>query len=184
MKRSDWAVALGLALCAATLAACGSSANGEENTAEQEEAQLEFAACMRAHGVDMPDPQPGQGGNVFSVEKRPGSKATGVNPEDPKTKEALAACKGKLDEVRQEPSAEEREEFKEEALAFSQCMRDHGIDMPDPQFGSDGKVTMRIGGPGSSGPSPESPAFQQAQEACQDEMPGSKGGPMIGAPPK
>ncbi|HYC81178.1 MAG TPA: hypothetical protein VEB65_05290 [Solirubrobacterales bacterium] len=183
MTRKDWAIALGLALCAAMLAACGGSASGEENTAEQEEARLEFAECMREHGVDMPDPQPGQDGMVFGVKKGPGGKTTGVNPEDPTTKKAMAACEDKLGEIGQEISPEQEEEFKEDALAFAECMREHGVDMPDPEFDGAGKVKMRIGGPGSSGPSPDSPAFQQAQEACQGEMPGGKG-PMFGAAPK
>jgi len=183
MKRSDWAVALGLVICAATLAACGSSASGESDTAEQEEARLEFAECMRENGVDMPDPQPGQAGVIIGGTKGPGGKATGINPEDPTTKKALAACEDKLGDAGQKMSPEEEEEFKEKALAFAECMRENGIDMPDPQFDGEGKVKMRIGGLGNGGPSPESPAFQQAQEACEDEMPGGRG-PMLGAPPK
>ena len=185
MKKSDWAIALAMALCAIGLVACGggASSGSHESAADEEETQLEFAACMRAHGVDMPDPQPGQEGMVFGVQKGPGGKSTGINPDDPKTKKAMAACEDKLGDIGQDISPEQKEEFKEQALAFSQCMRDHGIDMPDPQFSGDGKVKMRIGGPGSSGPSPESPAFQQAQEACQSKMPGGKG-PIIGAPPK
>lgn len=180
MKRSEWAVALGLALCAATLAACGSSASGEENAADQEEARLEFAECMREHGVDMPDPQPGQDGMVFGVTKGPGNKTSGINPDDPKTRKAMAACEDKLGDLGQKLSPEEEEEFKEDALAFAQCMRDNGVDMPDPEFDGDGGLKMRIGG---SGPAPDSPAFQTAQEACQDEMPGGKG-PIMGARPK
>lgn len=184
MKRSDWAVALGLVLCVATLAACGSSASGEGDTAEQEEARLEFAECMRENGVDMPDPQPGQAGMVFGVKNGPGGKSTGINPDDPATKRAMAACDDKLEAIRQDVSPEEKEQFKEDALAFAECMRENGVEMPDPQFSGDGKVKMRIGGPGSGGPSPESPAFQRAQEACQDEMPGDGKGAMLGAPPK
>ena len=32
--------------------------------------------------------------------------------------------------------------MREELLEFTECMRDHGIDMPDPVFGDDGRVTM------------------------------------------
>jgi predicted small secreted protein len=185
MKRTDWVIALALALCATTLAACGSSASGDgEGTAEQEEARLEFAECMRGHGVDMPDPQPGQNGVIIGGTKGPGGKTTGIDPDDPQTKKALAACKGKLGDLGQEPSPEEQEEFKEDALAFAECMREHGVDMPDPQFDGEGHVKMRIGGPGAHGPSPESPAFQKAQESCQSQLPNGKGGPIIGAPPK
>ena len=36
--------------------------------------------------------------------------------------------------------------MQEQALAFAQCMREHGIDMPDPQFGNDGNgATVGIG---------------------------------------
>lgn len=185
MKRSDWAVAVGLALCAATLAACGSNASGNgEDAAAQEEARLEFAECMRQHGVEMEDPTPGQKGVIIggTGTKGPGKQSTGVNPDDPATKKALAACKGKLGDLGQEPSPQEQEEFKEDALAFAECMREHGVDMPDPQFDGEGHVQMRIGGRSSSGPSPESPAFQKAQETCQSKLPNGKGGPIMAAP--
>jgi hypothetical protein len=55
-------------------------------------------------------------------------------------------------------------------LEFAQCMREHGIDMPDPQQGggiriqrnSDGNVTN-----GEGVIDPESPEFQAAEEACR-----------------
>lgn len=189
MTKRDWVVALLLAAGALTIAACGSGGGGDsaESAAEQEEAQLEFAQCMRDHGVEMEDPKPGQRGVVLGVTKAkgsgPGVKSTGIDPNDPATKKALAACKGKLGEMGQPPSPEEQEEFKEDALAFAQCMRENGIDMPDPQFDSEGHVQMKIGGPGG-GPNPESPAFQEAQETCREKLPNDKGGPMLGAPPQ
>ena len=39
------------------------------------------------------------------------------------------------------PSEEEQARMREQALEFSKCMREHGIDMPDPQFGENGEVT-------------------------------------------
>lgn len=184
MKKRDWAVAIGLALCAATLAACGSSGGegGEASAGEQEEAQLEFAECMRSHGVDMPDPQPGQAGVVMGVTKTPGGKTTGIDPDDPTTKKALSACEDKLGDLGEEMSPEQEEEFKEQALAFAQCMREHGVDMPDPEFSGDGKVKMRVGS--KDGPSPESPAFQQAEEACASKGPGGNSGMMPALPSK
>jgi predicted small secreted protein len=183
MKRSDWAIALGIALCAATLAACGSSAGGSgEDAAAQEEGRLEFAECMREHGVEMADPTPGQKGVIIGGPAGKQASGGAFNPDDPATKKALAACKGKLGDLGQEPSPQEKEEFKEDALAFAECMREHGVDMPDPRFDGEGHVQMRIVGRPGSGPSPESPAFQKAQEACQSNLPNGKGGPMIGSP--
>ena len=52
---------------------------------------------------------------------------------------------------------------KQALLRYAQCMRDHGVDMQDPNF-SGGRVTMRAGGPGTN----TSPQKQEAaQKACQ-----------------
>jgi hypothetical protein len=62
------------------------------------------------------------------------------------------------------------------ALAFSQCMRDHGItDFPDPQTTGDGHIGVQINGGPSSTLDPSSSAFQAAQQACNKLLP--KGGP-------
>jgi hypothetical protein len=63
-------------------------------------------------------------------------------------------------------------EEQDKILAFARCMREHGVDMPDPDFSSGG-VTFGIGGPDQkSGIDPGSETFQEAQRACQSLMPG------------
>jgi hypothetical protein len=154
MRTRDWAIALAVALCATALAACGggnASGSAGGSQASEEEASLEFAACMRAHGVAVEDPKPGE------------SLVIG-NTDDPATKKALAACNAKLGDLGQELSAEEGEEFKEGWLAFAKCMRGQGIDMGDPTFLGPGKVHLDIAGIDTS-----SPAFEAAREACQDK---------------
>jgi hypothetical protein len=154
MKTRDWLVAATMALCVIGLVACGGgSSSGTGASASREEAGLEFAECMRAHGVEMEDPTPGQNIEVGGRD-------------DPKTKKALVACNGKLGASGQELSAEEDEEFKEAALAFAQCMREEGIDMGDPKFLGPGKFHLDTAGLDTS-----SPAFEAAQEACQGKMP-------------
>ncbi len=188
MKKSDWAIALALALSAAVLAACGGGGGeggGEESQASREEAALEFTECMREHGVDMPDPKPAQGGIMLggTTKSGPGGKnktTTGINPEDPATKKALAACESKMPKG-QQMSPEQEEKFKEAALAFAKCMREHGVDMPDPQFGArgsaKGKVSIQIK---KGDVNPDTPAFEEAQGACRQSVPG---GPTFGGPP-
>jgi uncharacterized protein (DUF305 family) len=56
--------------------------NGGKPTAQDTQRQLKFAQCMRAHGVDMADPNPNGGGG----------SAISINIDDPKTKAALSAC--------------------------------------------------------------------------------------------
>lgn len=171
MRRWDWLVAVAIVGCGGLLVACGGSGGGgTASKAEIEEAQLEFAACMREHGVDMPDPQAGEGGLVFKETEKGsgGGKQLQTGPKDPATKKALAACEGKLKDAMPEPSPEQEEEMKEAALEFAQCMREHGIDMPDPTFEGGGKVKMTIRGPKGDA---NSPLMKEAQEACQDKMP-------------
>lgn len=160
MTKKDWLAAAILALCVVGLAACGAGGSGSEGgveSASHEEAGLEFAQCMRAHGVEMEDPKPGQ--NIT------------LENDDATTKKALVACNGKLGDSGQELTAEEDDEFKEGWLAFSECMREEGIDLADPRFPGKGKVLLGIAGIDTT-----SPAFEAAAEACKDEVPAQTGG--------
>jgi hypothetical protein len=152
-------------VCGLALTACGAE---EEPAADREQANrdafLAYAQCMREQGIDMPDPQPGQRGIQLRAPK-------GVTPEE--MEEAEAACRKHLDEIEgPELSDEQQKEFQEAALEHARCMREHGIDMPDPTFGEDGRAQIRIRrGDGASGPDPDDPEFKAAQEACRDKLP-------------
>ncbi|MDA1361983.1 hypothetical protein O1R50_20310 [Glycomyces luteolus] len=68
-------------------------------------------------------------------------------------------------------SAEEAEELDgfEQALAYSECMRDNGIaDFPDPEENGSGGVGLSL----PEGVDPEDEDFKAAEEACEDMMPG------------
>ena len=124
---------------------------------------LQFASCMRTHGVpNFPDPKAnGSGGMV--IQATPGStKVNGVSVNGPAFQSAIQACKSKLPNSGkpQQLSAARRAQM----LDFSKCMREHGISgFPDPTFGGGG-AQLRIDH--SSGINPSSPAFQAAQKAC------------------
>lgn len=64
----------------------GRKPDAKEQKKIQEQA-LKFAKCMRAHGIDMPDPKFDEG----RVEISPG----GADPNDPKFKEAQEVCSKK-----------------------------------------------------------------------------------------
>jgi hypothetical protein len=173
------------------VASLGSQSPDPETSAEPqasvdpEDAALAFAQCMREHGVDMPDPQVGSNGEFrITVNGGPGS----MDMEEMQA--AQEACQDLMP-----GGGEPREltaEQKDAMLGFAQCMRDHGIDMPDPEFEGGGMVRIG-GGPGSnggntgSGPAfdPGSDDFQTAAEACRGEfgefLPG--GGPSVDSGP-
>jgi hypothetical protein len=161
-------LALPIATVSLALAACGggdgsSAASPDDQRAEFRKAGVEFAQCMREHGIEMKDPTAGGG---ITLSAGPGSN----NPAE--LEAAQKACQHILEKVKPpELSDEQQREFKERALAFARCMREHGIEMPDPQFGKEGQVQQRLG----NGQNPENPRFQEAAEECSKD-----GGPRMG----
>ena len=195
-------------LAIATLAACSGAAANPSGVAslgsqspdpsssaepqasmDPEEAALAFAECMREHGVDMPDPQVGSNGEMtFSIGVGPG------NADMETMQAAQEACQDLMPRAMGEPRELTAEE-KDAMLGFAQCMRDNGIDMPDPVFEGGGMVRIG-GGPGTEGGQgpafdPRSEEFQAASEACRAEFgelmpgggPGGDSGPSVEVAP-
>ncbi|WP_424528843.1 hypothetical protein ACOZ38_03950 [Sphaerisporangium viridialbum] len=130
---------------------------------DREEQGRKFAQCMRDNGVDMPDPQ-ADGGRVAIKIPKGADRAT--------MDKAMEACRSlsPMGEKGGTISPEEQENVR----AFAQCMRDNGVDMPDPDFSKGGGI--RIGGPNSK-IKPDDPTFKKAEEACRDKLGGLGKGP-------
>ena len=162
---------LPLAAASFVLGACGGGDPAAVSSGDQRsqfrEAALKFAKCMREHGVDMPDPKAGGGGLALQI-GGPNSDA------DPATmRKAQDACQKYMENIRPPELSEDQErEFKERALKFARCMREHGIDVPDPTFGENGRITQRIG-PGGTGQN--DPRFRDAAEQCSKYGPRFQG---------
>jgi hypothetical protein len=131
-----------------------------------------FSACMRSHGlVNFPDPN-GQG--VIQLDS-----SSGVDPGSPKFRAAQQAC-SKLLPNGGRPTPAQIAKAQQGALAFSACMRSHGIkDFPDPTFTGGGVTLSLKGGPGSD-LDPSSSLFQKAQTACRSILPGKFGSALGG----
>jgi hypothetical protein len=165
---------LGLVLA---LAACGAAHDGDRVASlsgagatttttggkpgaarDPQQAAVDFARCMRRHGIDMPDPVVDDQGRV-KARIDPG----GRRPDPAKLEAAQRACgdlMGGGDGDRQlDPAA------RDAMVAFARCMRQHGIDMPDPT--GDGLLLRRDD---DRGPDPESDAFQAAERACDHHL--------------
>jgi hypothetical protein len=153
-------VALVAVLLAVSAAGCGGSGNaaaGDSASNKQLEAALKWARCMREHGVDVPDPKVSSNGLV-QIGTGPGAKG---KPE----RTDLAAgrsCEKFMREggPAEKPSAAHMKEMQESALKFARCMREHGIDMPDPTF-QGGGVTMQV-----TSRQTQAPAFKRAEREC------------------
>ena len=161
---------------AAGLGACGGGGEGGGGgrSADSRDAAIAFARCMRANGVDMPDPRTDEHGVVIA---EPGDgQGPGAGGGQPSRRFGVAErrCRRHLEDL--EPpqlSPEQAREFRQQALAHARCMREHGVAFPDPSFSEDGGAVVDIG-PGS-GLDPDSPVFQRAQEQCR-ELAGGPGG--------
>jgi hypothetical protein len=127
---------------------------------EAQKAALAFARCMRQHGIDMPDPQFNGNGISQEFTARRGSNG----PDSPKFKAAQQACNKYLPNGGQptKPNPQEQQQM----LAFARCMRQHGINVPDP--GASGGIEVK-GAPGTV--NPDSPTFKAAERACQQYEP-------------
>ncbi|HYB31371.1 MAG TPA: hypothetical protein VEF89_32580 [Solirubrobacteraceae bacterium] len=169
-------IILSLLAAALGVAACGSSSpsstatnsSGGQSSDAGNSKGLEFASCMRSHGVsNFPDPTNGQ--IRLQVQQTPNSTTVnGVEVNGPAFQSAMTACKSYLPNGGT-PSAAQTAKVKAQALAMSRCMRSHGVpNFPDPTFhsGPNGGVGVGIRISNSSGIDPNSPAFQAASKEC------------------
>jgi hypothetical protein len=155
--------ALGLATL---LAACGAPAGASAPptaTPDAEKTMLQFAQCMRSHGVNMPDPKStGNGG--FSV------KISGPGGGPAQFQAAQKACQKYAPKFGSGPGNNPAQlaQMQDRMLAFARCMRRHGINIPDPKITNGGMGIIGKGGPDTLNPS--SPQFQAAQKACSSYL--------------
>lgn len=133
------------------------SASQGAKPASDEDKAREFAECMRDNGVDLPDPVPdGDGGFDFGVAE------ADIDFNDPAFQKAVQACRDKLPGGGRE--ALDDPEVQAQLRVFAQCMRDNGIDFPDPDpDGGFGQAFMEL--------DRNSPEFQRAMDACRDKLP-------------
>jgi hypothetical protein len=175
--------ALALGACGSSDDDGGGSATGASRQDKAFAGALKFSQCMREHGIDMPDPQRVGKGRI----KLAGGK---VNPNDPKTKAAQSACR-KYMEIGGGEAVDpaKRAKLQEAALKFARCMREHGVNIPDPQLSGNGGFTFQAGPGGARGPqgsgsahkgglgaNPDSPKFKAADKACSHYL-GDREGP-------
>lgn len=180
-------LALGLAGCAqdgggvATLQDDSPDSYSSEDDVPEDpdEAIAKFKECLEDHGVDPDDmgmriEGPGRGRQFteeFSDEDRPKPPSAA---EQQKFDEAMDECEKYIPTV--ELSPEEDAERRESAVAYAQCMRDKGFDIPDPKV-EGGGMSMLLDE--SSGIDPNDPAYQEANEECMEEHMGQIGEPPI-----
>ncbi|MDQ6745265.1 MAG: hypothetical protein M3Z27_04500 [Actinomycetota bacterium] len=186
------ALAVLLAACFALgLAACGSSnssstavaGTGTAGTGNRLQARVNLAKCLRAHGVNVPDPTSGGG---------PGGGGGGVfrslRDIPPTQQQSLRqACASQFTAAfpQLNLSPAQRAQFQQQLVKFAQCMRSHGVNIPDPTTTTTGTGGFGFGRAFRS-VDRNSPAFRSAATACASVRPRfgrGGGGPVAGGGP-
>ena len=126
-----------------------------------EEGVLDFAQCMREEGVNFPDP-------TFDIDGNPQFDNLEIENEE-EFENAFENCEDILRNALPEQfdlDPEVEAALVDASLEFSQCMRDQGIDFPDPKPGEFGFFAFRDADIDFT-----SEAVQNAFEICQPENP-------------
>ena len=135
-----------------------------------------FAACMRRNGVpEFPDPD--STGHIKITGGQHSGGTFGLDAASPQFGKAAKACR-RLQPNGGTQDPQEQAKMQQQALAFSRCMRAHGLPkFPDPDFQPNGRGKLTVG----KDLNPNSPRFKVAQKACQNLVPGAS---FAGQPPK
>ena len=126
-----------------------------------EEGVLDFAQCMREEGINFPDP-------TFDIDGNPQFDNLEIENEE-EFESAFENCEDILRNALPEQfdlDPEVEAALVDASLEFSQCMRDQGIDFPDPKPGEFGFFAFRDADIDFT-----SEAVQNAFEMCQPENP-------------
>ncbi|MFI6497647.1 hypothetical protein [Nonomuraea typhae] len=141
---------IALAALALSLAACGTAAPSQTQPQAQssnaDDKRLRTAECLRSKGVKAGDPK--------SASENQTLDSGGLDQKEfEKILKECGAIGGSGEQISQ---AE-----KDKALAFAQCMREQGLDFPDPEF--DGGVQQGRTIPGDKA------AFDKANKICSEK---------------
>lgn len=154
----------------------GAAAASDADERSFEESLLGFTQCLREEGLDVPDPDFDEDGNLrFQPGGGPGGD------QDIELDDLLAArdaCSEFLAGISLARFGIDQTALEDNLLVYAQCMRNNGFDLPDPDLNS---TLQRVLGQGEQNPEGaaglgpfgdvdfEDPAFIAADEVCRDQ---------------
>ena len=108
-----------------------------ETDADGAEAAIaKYTQCLRDEGIDIEDPTVDADGNVHLSPIEPS-----IEPDGTDLDAIIDTCKTHLEGISTAVvSGDGMTELEDALVEYAQCMRDHGVDMPDPDLSSGGGV--------------------------------------------
>jgi hypothetical protein len=155
-------LAIGVAACGSSSPASTSQGSASFNTSARFQARLKLAKCFRSHGINVPDPSPsgGVGAGFRALQNYPQSQIRTV----------LQDCRA--DAVQAFPalnlSPAQRAQIQRQLVKFAECMRAHGVNVPDPTDNANGVFAFRQAFRSAE---LNSPSFKSALSACRSVGP-------------
>ena len=142
----------------------------ESPEVEAEQAMLDFTQCMREQGIDVDDPTMGADGNLqLAPIEIVGSAEGDVEEAMAEMDTVFAECPEHLAGATfGAPDPDAGIAFEDALVEYAGCMRDEGIDMPDPDFSGEGGVIDL----GSATPGDQA-EFESAHAECQEILAGA-----------
>jgi hypothetical protein len=145
-------------LATLTLAGCGGGDSSEaKGSAEIHAAAVEAAQCMRGKGYNAPDPTFDEDDNpIFQEPDLAKGADVQVYLRD------RQECNRRLNEAWAAGRPNRKEQDRQGLLAFAQCMREKGVNVPDPDAQDGWVLDKQL---------LNSPAWAPAAQACRDKLP-------------
>ncbi|MEU9303043.1 hypothetical protein [Streptomyces sp. NPDC048269] len=125
----------------------GAGAGTNSGSGTDADNAVKMRQCLREHGIDAPDPKPGQDPRGMTV-------GGGVDPE--KMQEAMKACGMGGPGSGKEPTQEE----KDKELKWIRCMRENGVQLKDPEYRGGMRTGIEV-------PPGQEKAFEDARKKCE-----------------
>jgi hypothetical protein len=130
---------------------------------DSEAAMLAFTQCLRDQGIDVGDPTIDADGNLQLPPIEFDSSEAVTDPDElpdiSELEDKIAPCEEHLEGIVGSFDPGDTTEIEDMFLAYAECMRENGVDMPDPDFSSGGGV-IDLGAIGGD-------TFEAADEACR-----------------
>ena len=139
------------------------ASTGMPSEAQFDRDAVNYARCLRAHGVNEPDPAPRPGHSGLSFQVPP---ATAAN------QSALSACNhfvARIAAAKQAGASQELARWLPSLVRYAACMRAHDISMLDP--GPQGQLNLGNVPGITSDFGRYSPQFRAADHACRHLLP-------------